>query len=175
MKTVNIVYSHPGRQVATKTNLCGLNTQVDLDLKATPLPTGQVISSLWSLWEVNYAYVYIDLWASLVSQMVKNLQAMQENKVQALGWEDPLEKRMSTHSSILARRIAWTEEPGRLQSMELQRVWHNLATEQQQQCIDLTGQHRWNFKPDVGLILRISHSICHKWETNVKVDHYNLN
>ena len=119
---MNIVYSHPGRQVATKTNLCGLNTQVDLDLKATPLPTGQVISSLWSLWEVNYAYVYIDLWASLVSQMVKNLQAMQENKVQALGWEDPLEKRMSTHSSILARRIAWTEEPGRLQSMELQRV-----------------------------------------------------
>ena len=78
--------------------------------------------SLVSLWEVNYAYVYIDLWASLMSQMVKNLQAMQENKFQALGWEDPLEKGMSTHSSILAQRIAWTEEPGRLQSMELQRV-----------------------------------------------------
>ena len=76
-----------------------------------------------------------------MAQMVKKLQAMQENQVQPLGWEDPLEKGMSTHSSILAWRIAWTEEPGRLQSMGSQRVRHNLATEQQQ-CIDLTGQHR---------------------------------
>ena len=50
----------------------------------------------------------------------------------ALGQEDPLEKGMATHSSILAWRIAWTEEPGRLQSMELQRVGHDLAAEQQQ-------------------------------------------
>ena len=49
-----------------------------------------------------------------MAQMVKKLQAMQENQVQPLGWEDPLEKGMSTHSSILAWRIAWTEEPGRL-------------------------------------------------------------
>ena len=48
---------------------------------------------------------------SLVSQMVKNLPAMQETRVQALGWEDPLEKEMSSHSSILAQRIPWTEEP----------------------------------------------------------------
>ena len=67
-----------------------------------------------------------------MAQMVKKLQAMQENQVQPLGWEDPLEKGMSTHSSILAWRIAWTEEPGRLQSMGSQRVRHNLATEQQQ-------------------------------------------
>ena len=52
--------------------------------------------------------------------VVKNLPAMQEIWVQSLGWEDPLEKEMATHSSILAWRTPWTEEPGRLQSMELQ-------------------------------------------------------
>ena len=53
----------------------------------------------------------------LVAQMVKNLPEMQETLVQSLGWEDPLEKGMGTHSSILAWRIPWTEEPGGLQSM----------------------------------------------------------
>ena len=61
--------------------------------------------------------------------MVKNLPAMQEIQVQALSQEDPLEKGMATHSSILAWRIPWTEEPGGLWSMELQRVGHDLATE----------------------------------------------
>ena len=55
--------------------------------------------------------------ASLVAQMVKNLPAKQETRVQSLGQEDPLEKEMATHSSILAWRIPWTEEPSRLQSM----------------------------------------------------------
>ena len=59
--------------------------------------------------------------ASLVVQMVKNLPAMKETWVQPLDWEDPLEKGMATHSSILAWRIPWTEEPGRLQSMGPQR------------------------------------------------------
>ena len=59
-----------------------------------------------------------------MAQVVKNLPAMQETWVQSLGWEDPLEKGMATHSSILAWRIPWTEETGRLQSMELQRVRH---------------------------------------------------
>ena len=54
------------------------------------------------------------LWASLVAQMVKNLPAIQETQVQSLGWEDPLEKAMATHSSILAWRISWTEEAGGL-------------------------------------------------------------
>ena len=54
--------------------------------------------------------------------MVKNLPAMQETYVQSLGQEDPLEKEMTTHSSISACRIPWTEEPGRLQSMGSQRV-----------------------------------------------------
>ena len=52
--------------------------------------------------------------ASLIAQLVKNLPAMQETQVQFLGQEDPLEKEMATHSSILAWRIPWTEEPGRL-------------------------------------------------------------
>ena len=57
--------------------------------------------------------------------MVKNLPVMQETQVQSLGWEDSLEKEMATHSSILAWRIPWTEEPGGLQSMGLQRVGHD--------------------------------------------------
>ena len=58
--------------------------------------------------------------------MVKNLPAMQETWVQSLGQEDPLEKEMATHPSILAWRIPWTEEPGRLQSMEsMERVGHD--------------------------------------------------
>ena len=57
--------------------------------------------------------------------MVKNLSAIQETQIQSLSQEDPLEKRMTTHSSILSRRIPWTEEPGELQSMESQRVRHN--------------------------------------------------
>ena len=56
-------------------------------------------------------------WASLVAQSVNYLPAMQETRVQSLGWEDPLEKEMAIHSSILAYKIPWTEEPGRLQSV----------------------------------------------------------
>ena len=63
--------------------------------------------------------------ASLVAQTVKNLPAVQKTWVQSLGWEDPLEKGTATHSSMLAWRIPWTEEPSRLQSMGLQRVGHN--------------------------------------------------
>ena len=57
-----------------------------------------------------------------MAEMVKDLPAMQEMQVRSLGREDPLEKRMATRSSILAWRIPWTEEPGRLQSLRLQRV-----------------------------------------------------
>ena len=60
--------------------------------------------------------------------MVKNLPAMQEIQVRSLGWDDPLEKGMAAHSSILAWRIPWTEEPGGLQSMALRRVGHNQAS-----------------------------------------------
>ena len=63
--------------------------------------------------------------APLVAQTVKILPAMQETWVPSLGWEDPLEKGMATHSSILAWKIPWTEEPDRLQSMGSQRVRHD--------------------------------------------------
>ena len=65
------------------------------------------------------------LWASLVAQSVKSLPAMQETRVQFLGWKDLLEKEMAIHSSTLAWKIPWTEEPGRLQSMGSQRVRHD--------------------------------------------------
>ena len=63
--------------------------------------------------------------ACLVAQTVKRLPTMWETWVQSLVWEDLLEKEMATHSSILAWEIAWTEEPGRLQSMVSQRVGHD--------------------------------------------------
>ena len=65
-----------------------------------------------------------ETWASLVAQMVRNLPAMQETQVRSLGQED-LEKEMTTHSSILAWKFPWAEEPGRLQSMGSQRVRHD--------------------------------------------------
>ena len=67
----------------------------------------------------------VDNGSSLVAQMVKCLTAMRETWVQSLGWEGPLEKEMVIHSSTLAWKIPWTEEPGRLQSMGEQRVGHD--------------------------------------------------
>ena len=72
---------------------------------------------------------FLGLATSLVAQMVKNLPAMQETHVWSLGWEDPLEEGMATHSSILAWRIPWTEEAGWLQSMKSRRVGCNWATD----------------------------------------------
>ena len=69
---------------------------------------------------ISYPLLYS--WASLVAQMVKNLVAMWETLVQSLGWEDALEEGMATHSSILAWRIPWTEQPSGQQSMGSQRV-----------------------------------------------------
>ena len=63
--------------------------------------------------------------ASIVAQLVKSLPAVQETQVRSLGWEDPLEKEMATHSSILAWKISWTEEPGGLQSVGSRRVGHD--------------------------------------------------
>ena len=65
---------------------------------------------------------------SLVAQMVKNLPAMQETRVQSLGWEEPLEKGMATQSSILAWRIPWTVEPGELWSIKSQKAGHDWVT-----------------------------------------------
>ena len=65
---------------------------------------------------------------AVVAQMVEHLPTMQETQVQFLGQEDLLDKEMATYSSILAWRIPWTEEPGRLQSMGSQRVRHDSAS-----------------------------------------------
>ena len=75
----------------------------------------------------------MELWQSqhcknkntLVAQMVKSLSTMWETRVRSLGWDDPLEKEMAIHSSTIAWKIPWTEEPGRLQSMDPQRVGHD--------------------------------------------------
>ena len=69
-----------------------------------------------------------DCCASLVDHLVNNLPAVQETWVRSLGWEDPLEKEMATHSSILAWKISWTEDPGGLQSMGSQRVGDDWAS-----------------------------------------------
>ena len=71
------------------------------------------------IWLIKIFFV----WASLLAQLVKNLPAMRETWVSSLGWEDPLEKEMATHSSTLAWKMPWTEEPGRLQPMGSQRSW----------------------------------------------------
>ena len=75
----------------------------------------------WGLQEPDFGKIG----ASLVAQRIKRLPAMQETRVRSLGWEDPLEKEMATHSSILVWRIPWTEEPGGLQSTGSQRVAHD--------------------------------------------------
>ena len=94
------------------------------------------------------------IWASLVAQRVKYLPAMRETWVWSLGWEDPLEKGMAIHSSILPWRIPWTEEPCRIQFMGSQKVRHNWATKHNtavwlsfsQPCylIYLESQFKWS-------------------------------
>ena len=82
-------------------------------------------SSVFTTFKMEYLFIYLAVlglsWATLVAQMVKPLPAMQETCVRFLGQEDPLEEEMATHSSTLAWKIPWMEEPGRLQSMGSQR------------------------------------------------------
>ena len=73
-------------------------------------------------------------WAFLVAQQVEHLPAMQETWVGSLGWEDPLEKRTATHSSILAQRMPWTEEPGRLQTFTMKRGFLGGASGKEPAC-----------------------------------------
>ena len=82
---------------------------------------------------------------------------MQEMWFQSLGWEDPLEKEMVTHSSILACKIPWTEEPGGLQSMGLQRIRGDLATKQQIHC---NGPYAESIFERVGICTCTKDSLC---------------
>ena len=84
-----------------------------------------VIGSLTSIIFIILSLVNLQFQASLVAQMVNNLSAMWETQVRSLSWDNPLEKRMATYSSILAWRILWTDEPSQLQSMGSQRVRHD--------------------------------------------------
>jgi len=77
------------------------------------------------MYKIQRNLFIIYLWASLVAQRLKCLPPMWETWVRSVGQEDPLEKEMATHSSILAWRIPWMEEPDRLQSMGSQRVGHD--------------------------------------------------
>ena len=86
--------------------------------------THSIFLNFHNVW-VNFVLLALPLWASLVAQLVKNLPAMWETWVCSLGWEDPLEKEMATHSSTLAWKILWMEEPSRLESMGLHRVEHD--------------------------------------------------
>ena len=79
-------------------------------------------------------------WTSLVAQLVKNPPAMQETWVRSLGWEDPLEKEMATHSSNLAWEISWTEELGGLGSTGLQTVRHNTLPASCKTCMQVKTQ-----------------------------------
>ena len=102
-----------------------------LRMKCTHRSLGDLVkSSLWLRWGLDsgFATNFQVRWASLVAQRLKRLPGMQETWVRSLGQEDPLEKEMATHSSILAWRIPWREEPGRLQSTRSQRVGHKWAT-----------------------------------------------
>ena len=83
---------------------------------------------------------FLFLWASLVAQTVRNTCAMWETWVWSMGWEDPLEEGTATHSSILAWRIPWTEEPGRLQSMGSQQVGLDWVTKLPSLTYSLTEQ-----------------------------------
>ena len=101
------------------------NTAMNVDIQ---IPI-QVFAFIHFFWVYTQKWNCWIIWSfdpvSLVAQVVKNLPAIQETQVRSLGQEDPLEKEMATHSSILAWKIPWVEEPGGLQSMGSQRVEHD--------------------------------------------------
>ena len=109
----------------------GRNTGVDClsTSMGSPQPRDQTHTSCISaLQEDSLLPSHHESWASLVVQLANSQPTMWENRVRSLGGIDPLEKEMATHSSILAWRIPWTEEPGGLQSMGSQRVGHDWVT-----------------------------------------------
>ena len=106
---------------------------------------------------------------SLVAQIVKHLPTMQETRVRSLGWEDPLEKDMATHSSILAWRIPWTEETGRLLSVGSQRVRHDWAADTLilgWPCSTRLSRHPGPH--DLSSLLSLGHRSCWHWPRNLR-------
>ena len=95
------------------------------DHRGRHLPGKEEASLPGPLVKRKAVFINMQCGASLVAQLVKNPPAVQETWVRSLGWEDPLEKEMATHPSVLAWRIPWTEEPAGLQSIGSQRVKHD--------------------------------------------------
>ena len=106
--------------------------------------TARIIRQLCPFLFTTFKGDFAISWAFLVAQRVKNLPVMQETQVLPQGLEDPLEKGMATHSSILAWRIPWTEKPGGLESMGSQRVGHDWATNIHT-CLFLFTKFKWIF------------------------------
>ena len=106
--------------------------------------------NLFSMWNKSLRKFYILVFVNkryLVAERLKRLPPMQETQVRSLGREDPLEKEMVTHSSILAWRIPWTEKPGKLQSTGLQRIRQDWATSLTHSLTQKTswGDITWDF------------------------------
>ena len=124
------------------------------------------------LWFVIYGLYYIEVGsfyacflesfhhklASLVAQTAKNLPAMKETWVQSLGWEDPLEKEMASSFSILAWRIPWIGEPSKLQSMQSQRVEHNIIKQS-----TLKSDWLYSLQPKMEKLYTISKNKTRSW------------
>ena len=100
--------------------------------------------------------VFLVVMTSLVTQMIKHPPTMRETQFRSMGWEDPLEKEMATHSSILAWRIPWTEEPGGLQSTGSQRFGHDWAT----------SLSRGEVRPTSKSLI-MSHLVPHHWSKHI--------
>ena len=94
-----------------------------------------------------------------MAEVVKNLPAMQETQVWSLGWEDPQEEGMATHSSILAWRVPWTEEPGGLQSIQWQRVGHDWSDWACTHIFSIFTSYMWAWK-DVSVSFRVQCYVC---------------
>ena len=108
---------------------CGLWKLVQAKIRTRKRRWHSMSASAW--WPqqkiVNFETYFKLYWVAPLAQTVKNTPARWETWVQSLGWEDPIEECMATHSSILAWRILWTEEPDEIESMGLQRVGHDWA------------------------------------------------
>ena len=116
--------------------------------------------------ECRHKYKYINRTickkTSLVAQAVKRLSTMRETWVRSLGWEDPLEKEMAIHSSTIAWKIPWTEEPGRLQSLGLQRAGHDLATSLSLSYVKINMC--WQYQAQRIYYIRTWYTVINKYE-----------
>ena len=119
---------HPPRRPRPQHQLSGLCSRWFVPYWGVPFLISFLCSPDTHLSSLGFIFFQSFTWASPVAQMVKNLPAIWETWVWSLDWKDPLEEGIETHSSILAWRISWTEEPGGLQSKGLHRVRHDWET-----------------------------------------------